>query len=213
MSGVTRWWWVRHAPVTTNEGRIYGQDDPPCDCGNGAVFESLARRLPKDAVWITSHLQRTHQTAAAIVAAGLPGPERFPGPGSVAEPAFAEQHFGIWQGMRHSELPALLGDAYHRFWLAPAQMAPEGGESFTDVMSRVRQSIHDHGAVSAGRDIIAIAHGGTIRAALAEALDLTPETALAFAIGNCSLTVLERHGGLVGNEHPWRVVCVNQPAV
>ena len=39
---VTRWWWVRHAPVTVNEGRCYGQDDLPCDVGNLAAFAGLA---------------------------------------------------------------------------------------------------------------------------------------------------------------------------
>jgi hypothetical protein len=27
----TRWWWVRHAPVTANDGRLYGASDPPAD--------------------------------------------------------------------------------------------------------------------------------------------------------------------------------------
>ena len=32
----TRWWWVRHAPVASG-GRIYGQDDLPADCSDGAA--------------------------------------------------------------------------------------------------------------------------------------------------------------------------------
>lgn len=210
MSGVTRWWWVRHAPVTANRGRIYGQCDLPCDCDDEAVFRALARRLPRKAVWVTSHLRRTHQTAAAIVAAGLPGPECFPGPESIVEPAFAEQSFGTWQGRSHDELAPLLGDADRRFWLAPADVAPEGGESFAEVVARVGGAIRALGERFTGQDIIAVAHGGTIRAALAEALGIAPEMALSFAIGNCSLTVLEHHAG--GGAPSWRIVCVNQPA-
>jgi len=30
-AAVTRWWWIRHAPVRDG-GRIYGQSDLPCDC-------------------------------------------------------------------------------------------------------------------------------------------------------------------------------------
>jgi alpha-ribazole phosphatase len=209
MSQATRWWWVRHAPVTVNEGRVYGQEDLPCDCGDTAKFRSLAARLPREAVWVTSHLRRTHQTAAAIVAAGLPGPARIPGPDVIVEHDLAEQHFGHWQGKSHSDLPALLGEAYHRFWLAPAHLAPEGGESFADLISRVKAAIGRLGEAHAGRDIIAVTHGGTIRAALAEALDLTPDTALAFSIQNCSLTVIEKYLA-DGHGHPWRVVCVNQ---
>jgi Histidine phosphatase superfamily (branch 1) len=66
----TRWWWVRHAPVRVDEGRIYGQRDLPCDCSEAGVFASLAALLPRDAIWVTSHLSRTVQTAQAIQAAG-----------------------------------------------------------------------------------------------------------------------------------------------
>jgi broad specificity phosphatase PhoE len=209
MSSMTRWWWVRHAPVTVNNGAIYGHTDLPCDCGNDATFKGLAARLPADAVWVTSNLQRTHQTAAAIVHAGLAGPAAIPGPDVIVEPAFAEQNFGTWAGRRYADLQAMLGEAYHRFWLAPVTMAPEGGESFLDLLNRVRPAIRRIEEAHAGRDIIAVAHGGTIRAALAEALDLSPETALAFTIDNCSVTHFERHNG-PGNGHPWRVVSVNE---
>jgi broad specificity phosphatase PhoE len=204
----TRWWWVRHAPVTVNDGRCYGQTDHPCDCTDEAVFQGLARLLPKDAVWVTSNLQRTHLTAAAIVQAGLPGPDPIPGPGVIVEPDFAEQNFGEWQGMRYVDIAALQAEAYHRFWLAPAHKAPPGGESFVDLMERVRRAVRRMNETHAGRDIIAVTHGGTIRAALAEALDLAPEAALAFTIDNCSLTRLERFDG-AGEGHGWRVAAVN----
>ena len=29
MTTTTRWWWVRHAPVTVNNGCVYGQTDLP----------------------------------------------------------------------------------------------------------------------------------------------------------------------------------------
>ena len=78
MSKPTRWWWVRHAPVTVNDGRCYGQTDVACDCTDAAAFAALARMLPEDAVWVTSTLKRTHLTATAIVRAGLAGPACLP---------------------------------------------------------------------------------------------------------------------------------------
>ena len=212
MTTTTRWWWVRHAPVTVNNGRVYGNTDLPCDTSNEAVFKSLASRLPKDAVWVTSHLQRTHQTAAAIVRAGLPGPDQIPGPDVVAEQDLNEQSFGDWHGTRYVDLPTLLGEAYHRFWIAPVSTAPKGGESFLDLLERARACIRRLDERFAGRDIIAVTHGGTIRAAIAEALDLSPEAALAFTIDNCSLTRIVRYRDGV-NGHPWGVVTINQPAV
>ncbi len=209
MNSTTRWWWVRHAPVTVNDGCVYGQTDPVCDCDDEAAFSGLARLLPSNSVWVTSHLIRTHMTAAAIVRAGLPGPDPVPGPGVLVEPDLAEQSFGEWHGMKYADLAALQAEAYHRFWLAPAHEAPPGGESFIDVMARVSRTIRRLNGRYAGRDIIAVAHGGTIRAALAEALDLSPEAALAFAIDNLSLTRIERFDG-PGVGHGWRIASVNQ---
>jgi alpha-ribazole phosphatase len=208
MSATTRWWWVRHAPVTVNNGACYGQTDLPCDVSNEAAFAGLAAKLPKDAVWVTSNLQRTHLTAAGIVKAGLPGPDPIPGPGVIVEPELAEQNFGAWQGMKYVDIAAMQAESYHRFWLAPAHKAPPGGESFVDLMARASRAIRRLTEAHAGRDIIAVTHGGTIRVALAEALELHPETALAFTIDNLSLTRIDRFDGPELG-HGWRVVCAN----
>ena len=72
------------------------------------------------------------------------------------------------------------------------------------------RAIHRLAREHAGHDIITIGHGGTIRAALALALDLEPEAALAFSIENCSLTRIDDVGG-PGLGHGWRVVTVNRP--
>src|SRR5215813_7628270 len=95
-SGQTRWWWIRHAPVPDG-GKIYGQSDLDCDCTDGEIFSVLARELPHDAVWITSNLARTHQTAAAILQAAVDGRHAAAKP--IAIPELAEQHLGEWQGM------------------------------------------------------------------------------------------------------------------
>ena len=91
-SNETRWWWIRHAPVPDTV-RIYGQSDVDCDCSSADVFAALAREFPRDAVWFTSNLSRTRQTAAAILAAMNHAAE------PVAIPEFAEQHLGDWQGL------------------------------------------------------------------------------------------------------------------
>ena len=169
-----------------------------------ALFTGLAEKLPRSAIWTTSNLRRTHETAAAIVRAGLPGPE------AIMMPELAEQDFGEWQGLTYEELEESRAGDFHRFWHAPAHETPPGGESFIAVIERVSQAIHRLVETYPGRDIIAIAHGGTIRAALALALDLDPEAALAFTIENCSLTCIDRIDG-PGMGHGWRVVRVNQP--
>jgi alpha-ribazole phosphatase len=203
----TRWWWVRHAPVYGHGGRIYGQTDHPADCGDHDVFEGLARILPSEAVILVSNLRRTQQTAAAILAK-MDGVSLTPR----VVPELAEQHFGVWQGMTHDQVHRLRQAEAHRFWLAPAHERPDGGESFVEVMARVRDAIERLSAEYDGRDVIAVAHGGSIRAALALALNLDPEAALRFSIDNCSVTRLDRFR--LENEGResvlWRVTMVNQ---
>jgi broad specificity phosphatase PhoE len=205
---VTRLWWVRHAPVSS-DGRVYGRADLSCDCSDTALFTGLAAKLPREAVWVTSDLRRTHETAAAIVHAGLPGPRVIPGPDAIVMPDLAEQDFGEWQGLTYAELQESRAGEFHRFWHAPADVAPPGGESFVAVVKRVSQAIHRLVETHSGKDIIAVAHGGTIRAALALALGLDPEAALAFTIENCSVTRIDRIDGPAMG-HGWRVVTVNR---
>ncbi|MBV8889805.1 MAG: histidine phosphatase family protein [Alphaproteobacteria bacterium] len=208
-AATTRFWWVRHAPVA-HQGRIYGQTDLPCDCSDAAVFAGLARQLPREAAWVVSNLRRTHETAQAMRRAGLPGPDPIPGPEAPAIADLAEQDFGDWQGMTYEALQESRGGSFHRFWHAPAHEKVPGGESFIEVMHRVAAAIHDILAAYRGRDIIAVAHGGTIRSALGLALGLEPEACLAFTLENCSITRIDHVEG-PGMGHGWRVVTVNRP--
>jgi len=198
----TRWWWVRHAPVRATGGRIYGQSDPPCDCSDRPVFERLARILPRGAVWFASHLRRAHQTAAAIWEAGY-------GDGIElrSAEALAEQHLGDWQGMDRAAFFADRRPAPGSYWFARADEKAPGGESFAEVVLRVREAVAAITAECAGRDIVAVAHGGSIRAALAVALGIEPQGALGIAIENCSLTRLDHYQGK--GESGWRVAMVN----
>jgi broad specificity phosphatase PhoE len=182
----TRWWWIRHAPVPDG-GLIYGQRDLDCDCSDVEVFRRLARELPRDAVWYTSNLARTKQTAAAILGADA----RAAGITAAPLAEFAEQHLGQWQGQRRSTFYAARGVGVRTLWFAPADERPPGGESFADLMARVAPAILRLTEEHCGRDIVCVSHGGTIRAAIALALSLSPQTALSFTIDNCSLTRLD----------------------
>ena len=203
----TRWWWIRHAPVVNPDGRIYGRCDLDADCSDALLYGGLAAMLPEPAVWVTSSLRRTHQTAAAIHAAD---PRHAVAGTPAIEPDFVEQDFGEWQGLSWDALQARDEKRYHRFWLAPAHQAPPGGESFDTLVARVSQAIHRLTEAHAGRDIVAVAHGGPIRAALALALGIDAERALNFAIANCSLTRLDHFPDGSNPGGTWRVSMVNQ---
>jgi alpha-ribazole phosphatase len=198
---VTRWWWVRHAPVRNDGGNIYGQSDIACDTSDSEVFYAVAKILPRDAVWYASNLKRTHQTAEAIWAAGFPKPDAL-----IQEAAFAEQHLGAWQGMNRAAFLASRPPGSH--WFADISEPPPGGESFLDLYNRVTKAIDRINREHAGRDVIAVGHGGSIKAALGFALGGLPEKALAFDIDNCSVTRFDHFA--IGERSVWRLPMVNQ---
>ena len=202
---VTRWWWVRHAPVTDHGGRLYGRTDVPANTSERPRFEGLARALPQGAVWLTSNLLRTHQTADAIAEAGHAVPER------AIEADLDEQDFGNWHGLTWSEVASERGSGLaHKYWVAPAHITPPEGESFVQVVERVTAAVERRTTQHAGQDIVAVAHGGSIRAALALALGLDAERALAFSIDNLSITRIDRVDGPARGQ-AWRVAAVNLP--
>lgn len=204
----TRFWWVRHAPVRGDGGRIYGGSDIACDVSDAHVFTALAPLLPPGAIWVTSGLGRTHQTAHALFAAGyrdVQGGE----PAFRRLPALDEQNLGSWQGLDRARFFAERQPVAASYWFAPAEERPPGGESFAELCDRVGGAIHDLIGEGTGedRDIVVVAHGGTIRAAVALALGLPPQGGLAFAIENCSLTRLDHFAGPDGAG--WRIGAVN----
>jgi alpha-ribazole phosphatase len=195
---VTRWWWLRHAPVPDPENRICGRLDPPCDLSDEERFTALAAHLPAKAVIVDSGLLRCGQTLGAIEAAGLAMAP------ALIESDLQEQDFGRWQGRRWAELDSLHDPLVTAFWQDPAAAVPPGGESFEALIARVGATILRLNEAYEGRDIIAIAHAGTIRAALVVALGLAPRAALSFVIDPLSLTRLDAVGD------GWRVAGVNQ---
>jgi alpha-ribazole phosphatase len=200
----TRWWWIRHAPVVVDDGRIYGQTDLPCDCSDVRLFSGLAALLPRKAFWITSHLARTQQTVRAIWTAGNFDPT----PEFIQEKAFAEQHLGDWQGLDRREFLLNRKQEPDSFWYATAEERAPNGESFVDLLARVGAAVGRVTQAHLGSDIVAVAHGGTIRAAITLALGLPPRGGFAFMIDNCSLTRLDHYQGR--QSAGWRVKMINQ---
>ena len=202
-SRITRWWWIRHAPVTQLQGYIYGDSDPQADVSDRALFERAAGRLPSPAHWIVTNLQRTWQTAEAIANSGYPLPV------PSVEPDLREQSFGAWHGRSHAEHNRERDDEFVGVWNCPPDVCPPGGERFVDVMHRARVAIEritfDHGP----GDVVCVAHGGTIRAALALALNLPAERALVFGIDNVSITRIEFMHDAPSDALRWRVREVN----
>ena len=207
-TGITRFWLIRHALVEENARLcMYGSMDVPL-CPESLVaqrpmYRALAARLPERAHWLVSPLSRTHRTAEAIFDAGytLADGSR---PALQVEPELIEQNLGRWQGLTYDRLPGHLHLPPHPFWPVGATDRPPEGESVADVCARVGHLLDRLAAQYARQDVVAIAHGGVIRCALAHALRVHAETALHFSVQNLSITILERL------DAGWRVVTVNE---
>lgn len=184
----TNLWLIRHAPVDGPRGVIHAPD-APADLGDSAAFAALKARLPENAFAVCSPARRTRETAASL------------GLDAVENANFREQDFGQWTGRRHDDIVAELGDVYREFWKSPACNRPPGGESFVDQIARATAGLAN---LPAG-DVVLVVHSGTIRAVLAIALDLAPDSALRFVIDPLSLTRIDRL------TDGWRVGAVNQP--
>jgi alpha-ribazole phosphatase len=203
MSGPTCFWLIRHAIVEENARAVlYGTMDVPL-CpeslhAQAGMYRALAARLPMPAVWLCSPLSRTRRTAEAIFSAGYPAQP------VTVEPGLTEQTLGQWEGLAHADLPARLTLPAHAFWPLGGHERPPGGESVAEMIVRVGATMERLAADYAGQDVVAVSHGGAIRAALAHALDIGPDNALHLAVQNLSLTRIERH------PRAWRVVTVNQ---
>jgi len=199
----TRFWWIRHARVPEVAHRMYGSLDVGCDTSDEALFSGIAKQLPDNALWVTSPLKRTHQTAQALLDQGLDAREL------LRNADIVEQNFGDYNGMTHEELFALRDDSYLGFWpLPPEQIAPNG-ESFNMLRQRVERFIVDMLASYHGQDIVCVAHRGTILAALQIALDQPLRNSVTLDIGNVSLTRLTHHADIPKAGPRWRIGQVN----
>lgn len=204
----TRWYCIRHAlvPESEHKNMFYGNMDVGCIPHMDLATWHTKILPPENIVLITSALKRTTQTADAIQQAGLWLP--------VAEcyESLNEMCFGHWQGQ-----PA---DNYIKgedksFWYTPAHYRIAGGESFGDLYARVSNTMLTQTIAHAGKNIISITHGGTIRAMIAYAMGLPISTAIDINIDNQSVSLLEHFhsqnkNGNILQQGKWRIHYINK---
>ncbi|MHA1108433.1 MAG: histidine phosphatase family protein [Alphaproteobacteria bacterium] len=195
----TQLWLIRHAPVANSDGLVYGRRDLAAAIPAPEIMQQLAHHLPSQAVWITSPLRRAADTMSAILSAR--GEKAAP----IAEPGLAEQDFGDWEGRPTLEAWGILTPEAQN---DPARVTPPGGESFGDVFRRVDAATEALLEKYCGRNIVIVAHSGSIRAVLGKALALDPSAALRLAIGTLSLSRCDYFADSDG----WRVEFINRPA-
>jgi ribonuclease H / adenosylcobalamin/alpha-ribazole phosphatase len=163
---------LRHGQTALSiERRFAGRGDIPLtDLGlqqAAAAAAAIAERGRVDVI-ISSPLQRTWQTALAVA-------ERTGAP-LEADDDLAETDFGSWEGMTFAEVMARWPDEMSA-WMAEADAAPPGGESFASVAERVDAALDRLLLAHQGKKVVVVSHVTPIKTIVCRAL-LAPTAAL-----------------------------------
>jgi broad specificity phosphatase PhoE len=170
---------ARHGETDWNrEGRFQGHADPPLNELGRTQAAALAAELSgvELAALYSSPLRRALETAEII---GAPH-----GVEPVAVETLREIDVGSWQGLTRTEIEARFPEQFAR-WLDYGQ-GWEDGERYDELGRRVVATLLELAAAHDGQRILAVTHGGPIRAAFAFAAGSTHAEArrLAPRIGN-----------------------------
>lgn len=184
--------WVylaRHGEVLhAAEGRFVGHTDVALSPAGLAQVAALAERLraePIEAVY-ASDLLRAQQSAAPLAAAHGLDP--------VAVPPLREMAMGRWEGLTFAEIRAREPELCDRWLADPVTIAFPDGESLADLRARAVPALRTLVARHAGRRIAVIAHGGTNRVILGEALGLPLGNVLRLAQDYAAWSLIEFRG-------------------
>jgi broad specificity phosphatase PhoE len=165
---------VRHGQTAVNaEGRLQGRIDAPLtELGRaqaaalGAAVGGSAGRV------VSSPLLRARETAAAIA------------PAVDVDERWIELDYGEWDGAVLREMDQQAWDR----WRADPAFAPPGGESLADLAVRVRTACEDLVEEARSTDVVVVSHVSPIKAAVAWALGVGPETSWRMFLGVAAVT-------------------------
>jgi 2,3-bisphosphoglycerate-dependent phosphoglycerate mutase len=123
---------------------------------------------------VSSSLRRTRQTAEILVAAC-----GWPDVPVQSEPDLDERDHGVLEGHTLAEAATRFGIDAVRGWRRSAHGGPPSGETFDQVLSRVRRCWTDllEPRLDRGATVLVVGHGTSMRALLAVALGTPAETA------------------------------------
>jgi probable phosphoglycerate mutase len=181
---VTRILLARHGETDWNRvGRWQGQADPPLNDAGRSQAAELAERLAGDgiAVIYSSDLARASQTAHVVA-------ERL-GLDVVEDAGLREIDVGSWSGLTRAEVEQRFPEGYAR-WLGGE--IGHDGETREELTERVVGAVERIAAAHPDDTILAVTHGGAIRA-LRRHADGDPGD----PIENCGTSSLELVDGVL----------------
>jgi broad specificity phosphatase PhoE len=187
VSMATRLLLLRHARIAAQyAGRMVGATDLPLDPAGEIEARLLAERLARWApqACYCSPMQRCRQTAAAAVP-DLP---------AEVDANLREIDFGEWETRTFAEAVEDDPSLVDRWAALSPDFAFPGGESVAGFLHRVR-SAGQRLAAAAPRTVLAVTHGGVVRAMICQLLGLEPRQYVAFDVPYAALAVIDLFDG------------------
>jgi len=184
-------WLVRHGQTIANLQRRYQSwsDSPLTEYGqrqNRALAHRL-RRLPFDVI-ILSPTERTRLMARTLTVARPDVP-------LVEASDWAETHHGDWEGLTYHEVRERFPQAAQQRFADAAHGKPPGGESLTEVATRVTagwQALHQR---YPGGRVLLVTHATPVQIMLCNTFGLPPTRHWNWRIDLGSVTCLDSYGG------------------
>ncbi|MGI8709762.1 MAG: MSMEG_4193 family putative phosphomutase [Acidimicrobiales bacterium] len=183
---------VRHGQTPTTGASLPGRAPGLhlADPGRQQAEAAAARigGLTGVAAVYTSPLERTRETAAPIAQAL--------GHRVKADKGLLECDFGEWTGAKLADLRKKK--EWQTVQRYPSGFRFPGGESFTEMQTRMVTTLERLGAAHRGQAIVAVSHADPIKAAVAHALGTHLDLFQRIVISPCSVTaILQTPGGPV----------------
>jgi len=183
---------VRHGESESNVACQYVGQTESCLSARGLEqADALGHRLSTAALDVvySSDLGRATQTAQAVT--------RHHDGELVLDGRLRERHYGVLEGLgykhevqeRYPQVIAQL-DSYSSDYVIPS------GESAKQVRDRVVSFVDDAMATHIGKTVLAVAHGGVVRALFWHLLDLPYRAVRRARSDNASMSVFRYSGGM-----------------
>ena len=185
---------IRHGATEANERRPYvlqgrGIDFPLSETGREqarAVGRFLSKLATVKAIY-SSSLIRAMETANEIA--------RHHGLEAQTLDNIQEVDVGRWEGKSWEMVMAEHEVEYHRFMNDPGETPYLGGESYRDVLGRVKPAIAELLNRHRGESVVVVAHNVVNRAYLADVLGLELRRAKDIHQANCCVNVIHHKRG------------------
>ncbi len=184
---------VRHGATRANESRPYvlqgRRTDWPLSETGRQQAEQVARFLAAYPIQrvVSSPLRRAVETAEAIARPHGLAVERWE--------ELTECDVGQWEGLDWESIMRRFPEQYRRFMDNPAEHGYLGGETYADVLRRVKPALERILRESVGQAVVVVAHNVVNRVFLSELLQVELRRAKGIPQTNAGVSVLRWRDG------------------